>query len=126
MNTATTDRNLYGATEINGLVNGTSYHTDRSGQIRMTLKAFAAKKGRVSRVRALTELRGMGEMIVDVSYCHGELPDGTLVDIIDGPLGELAPSRRGVRGVLIDWAQSQGVYAIGIGLIDPAVVSTLD
>lgn len=117
---------MYGATETNKLSDGPGYHSSRSGQKTMTLKALASAKGKVTRVRALTERRGMGEMIVDVSYCHGQLPDGTLIDIIDGPLGSTVSTRRGARGALIDWAQSQGVYALGIGLIDPSVVSTVD
>jgi len=81
---------------------------------------------RLSRITRLRLVSDPGFPYWDVSYCYGELRDGTPVRV---RLGE-SQFRRG-RGApsltsqLVALAKSQGVYAKGIGMIDPGVISTL-
>jgi len=82
-----------------------------------------------SRLRRITRLRLIsdpGFPYWDVSYCYGELSDGTPVRVEIGGSqfrrGRGAPS---LTSQLVALAKSQGVYAKGIGLIDPGVISTL-
>lgn len=120
----TIDRNRYGAMEINGLVNGTDYHSSRSGQARMSLKKFAHHGGRVTRLRYFAERRGPGEVIYDVSYVHGALPNGAPVELIGAPLGEIGRPR-GFKTILVNWAKQEGVFAKAVGLLDETKWSTV-
>jgi hypothetical protein len=58
----------------------------------------------------------------DVSYVYGELRDGRRVRVTL-PVHQLP--RYGWQGKLIALAREEGVYAKGLGLFDPDVVSTL-
>lgn len=57
----------------------------------------------------------------DVSYAYGELRDGTRVRVAF-PFGQL---KREWKRDLIEQAKRDRVYAKGLGLLDPNVVSTL-
>lgn len=121
---ATMDRNLYGARETNGLVNGTEYHQQVDYGNRMTLKQVQDAGGKITRLRVLEDYVPMAGRFCDISYCHATLPDGTVVDVQVG-VGGMVPKQK-FMGVLIDWAKSEGVFAKGIGLLDKGNWSTLD
>jgi hypothetical protein len=57
----------------------------------------------------------------DISYCYGELRDGTRCRV-ELPGGHL---RRDWRGHLIELAKRDHVYAKGLGILDEDVVSRL-
>jgi hypothetical protein len=57
----------------------------------------------------------------DVSYCYGELRDGTRVRV-DLPTDRIA---RNWRAHLIALGKAEGVFAKGLGLLDDGVVSRL-
>ena len=101
------------ANETNGLVDAAAYHTRmHTDSVDMTLAQLGAARGRVTRLRLLSD---RGCPWVDVSYCHGVLPDGTPVRVTDAPTGL---NLRGLKGDLIAWARESGVYAKGMGLLD--------
>jgi hypothetical protein len=108
---ATTDRNIYGAIETNGLVNGHEYHAQTDNSRRYSLAEVKAEGGKITRVRMFQE---MGR--IDVSYIHAVLKDGRQVEVTH-PLGFLIPKNR-LKKSMLDWAQSEGVFAKSIGLID--------
>lgn len=111
------------AGETNSLINPTEYHSiDRQST---NLYMLAEMGGRVTRVRMFTERLAPGAYIYDVSYVYGELPDGTQVRVINCPLGEVMPPRHFAK-VLVNWAKEEGVFAKKIGLLDPAVLSTVN
>lgn len=119
----TEDRNLYGAFESNGLVNGTEYHAGVDHTKRYTLADVANEKGTITRVRILTE-RVNGTMYCDISYIHATLPDGRTVEVMH-PIGGMTLYHT-LKGQMIDWAKAEGVYAKGIGLLDKGNWSVLN
>lgn len=62
----------------------------------------------------------------DVSYCYGELRDGTPVQVDLGAY-QIRKGGRGAvdKGYLIELAKRAGVFAKGLGLLDDATISTL-
>jgi hypothetical protein len=113
---ATTDRNRYGATETNGLVNGAAYHgeVDYTGRP-LSLKQVREAGGRITRVRILTERTQYGTLC-DISYIHATLPGGKTVPV-SSHLNNLTPLRA-LKGAMIKWATEEGVSAKGLGLLD--------
>lgn len=107
--------NSYGTIETNPLVDGREYHKARQETVTLGDKRLA----RVTRLRLLTE---RGYPLMDVSYCHGVLKDGTPVRV-DLPVHQL--SRRFPKDDLIRAAKSEGVYAKGLGLLDESNWSVL-
>lgn len=73
----------------------------------------------VTRLRLLTE---RGYPFLDVSYCYGELRDGSPVRI-QVTCGNLP--RRNTKAALIAWAKAEGAYAKGLGLLDEGNWSVL-
>jgi hypothetical protein len=112
---ATTDRNLYGAQEFNGLVNGSEYHAQVDYSRFLSLKEVAAAGGKITRLRILTE-RTPGGTLCDVSYIHATLPSGEIVNV-QNHLDNLTPKYQ-LKGKLIEWAKREGVFAKGLGLLD--------
>lgn len=119
----TTDRNHHGAIETNGLVNPNSYHDVK--RPRVTLHQLAAKNGYISRLRYFAEKLAPGAWVYDVSYIHAVLPDGSEVEVINGPLGEVRGYNQ-FKAVLVDWAKQESVYAKGVGLLDKTNWSTVN
>lgn len=111
----TTDRNVYGAQETNGLVNGSAYHEQVDYSQNLTLAQVAAAHGHITRVRILTE-RTMGGTLCDISYIHASLPSGEIVNV-QNHLDNLTPLRA-LKAEMIRWAKSEGVFAKGLGLLD--------
>jgi hypothetical protein len=116
MNTfETADSSRYGAQQSNGLVNPNEYHDAVDYSTTYTLAQVAEAKGRITRVRILTE-RTYGGTLCDISYIHATLADGSMVPVQVG-VGNLTPLRQ-LKGELIKWAQREGVFAKGLGLLD--------
>lgn len=98
---------------------GPDYHADVDhSEGSWTLGMVAAGKGRISRVRWLSEGR-----YCDLSYIHATLPDGRIVPVqVDGGIG-VPTAKRMVY--LLNWARREQVYGHGIGLLNRSVWSTL-
>lgn len=119
------DRNKYGATETNGLVNGTEYHASVDYTQAYSLADVQAEGGRISRVRLLTEWHGPSTgRVADVSYIHAELPGGKIVPVRVSGECFLIPMNK-IKAEFIAWAKREGVYAKGIGLLDEGNWSVL-
>jgi len=112
---ATQDTNHYGATQTNGLVDGAAYHEQTDRTRRYSLAEVKAEGGKITRVRILTE-RTFGGTLCDISYINATLRDGRQVEVFH-PLNNLTPLRN-LKKSMLDWAQSEGVFAKSIGLID--------
>lgn len=110
---ATIDRPQVG--EINGLVNGLSYHAQFAQAECVDWSDERLK--RITRIRLLSD---PGFPWWDVSYCHGELKDGTKVRVMF-PFGQLP--KKTWKSDIIKAAKRDGVYAKGIGVFD--AISTL-
>ena len=81
---------------------------------------------RLARITRLRLVSDPGFPYWDVSYCYGELKDGTPVRV---DLPEYQFSRGRARPTLkmhmVRMCQEHGLYAKGLGLLDPDVISTL-
>ena len=109
-------QNRYGATETNGLVNGAAYHGEVDYATTYSLKDIARFGGKITRFRLIGDyVPGVGKM-VDVSYIHAVLPGGKIVPV-QNQLPNLMRLWE-VKGLIIKWAQEEGVYAKGLGLLD--------
>lgn len=111
---ATIDRNVYGAKETQGLVNGDAYHAqERKQTVEWTEPGLT-----ITRLRLLSD---PSFPVWDVSYCHGTLADGTLVLVIL-PFSQLP--KRDMMAAIIKYAKADGnLYAKGTGIF--AAISTL-
>lgn len=108
---AVVDRNIYGAIEVNGLVNGPEYHDIPRRPVEWTEPGLV-----ITRFRMISD---PGFPVWDVSYCHGRIGDED-VDVIL-PFSQLP--KRGWRRAIVAAAKADGVYAKGTGIFD--AVSTL-
>jgi|SRR5215467_12923814 len=78
-----------------------------------------------SRLRRITRLRLVsdpGYPMWDVSYCYGELKDGTPV-LVNLPRHQFLKKR--LYGEIIEMCKSVSVYGKGLELFEPGVISTL-
>lgn len=107
----------YGVTQTNGIEDVSAWQTfvSEAG----TSYLGDPELARITRLRLLTE---RGYPYFDISYCYGELKDGTSVRL-DGMPMHL--SRRNPKGDLIKLAQEAGVFAKGLGLLDEGNWSVL-
>jgi hypothetical protein len=111
----------YGASETNGL-NDLDISPE---QWRKHLESMSDEKvewndERLARITRLRLLSDPGFPWWDVSYCHGQLKDGTNVQV-DLPFSQLP--KRGMRKAILEHAKRDGVYAKGLGVFDN--ISTL-
>ena len=67
---------------------------------------------KITRLRLLSD---PGHPVWDVSYCFGQLRDGTNVRV-DLPFYQLP--KRNVIGTILKYAKRDGVYAKGLGIFD--------
>ncbi len=74
--------------------------------------------GKITRLRLLSD---PGFPFWDVSYCYGELKDGTPVRV-SLPWGQI-PKKGGLSRNIVEMCKEVGVYGKGLGILD--VVSTL-
>jgi hypothetical protein len=110
--------NLYGTSETNPL--GSGGHPERAGRVYWD-------NPRLKRITRLRLLSDPGFPLWDVSYCYGELDDGTMVDV-DLPFSQLNKSvgRWGTGALqkdIIRHAKRDKVYAKGLGIFN--AISTL-
>lgn len=110
-------REMYGAVETNGLMPGEQQRLldELSGTVDWTDKSLA----KIVRLRLLTD---PGFPMYDISYCYGRTQDGALVRV-RLPFHQL--TKRKWKSEIIEWAKRDRVFAKGLGLFDPEVVSTL-
>lgn len=107
-NTTTPYRNIYGTHETNGLENGPEYHKTERVDVDWTDK----------RLKTITRLRIVsdpGFPVWDVTYCHGELQDGTPC-AVQLPFSQLP--KKNLTGFIIEAAKKDGVFAKGLGILD--------
>lgn len=107
----------YNPNETNGLINGHAYHSEVEYEVQYTLGMVKDEGGKISRVRVLTE-RIPGCRLADVSYIHATLPSGKVVPVQVG-VDNCTPLHQ-LKGKMIEWAQREGVFAKGLGLLDDA------
>lgn len=74
---------------------------------------------KITRLRLVTD---PGFPLYDLSYCYGELKDGTNVRVL---LPWHQFSKRNLKQDLVKMCQSVNVYGKGLGLLDPSVISLL-
>jgi hypothetical protein len=105
----------YGVQETNPLPDG-GHDFANFEEDGMSLSQLAAAGGRVTRLRLLTE---NGYPYMDISYCHGTLPNGRNVHI-DGAPSSLRKAKGSVPVLrdLVEWAKEEGVHGKRIGLLD--------
>lgn len=77
------------------------------------------KLTKVTRLRLLSD---PGFPFWDVSYCYGELKDGSAVRV-SLPFHQLPKGKGRLNGAIIEAAKADGVYAKRLGIFD--VISTL-
>lgn len=109
----TTDRYRYGAVETNGLVNPDEYFAIERENVWLHDKRLA----RITRLRLISD---PGYPMWDVSYVHGELKDGTPVRV---SFPEHQFRKGAVTAGLLAMCKRYGVYAKGLGLLDPSIRS---
>jgi hypothetical protein len=113
MNQTVPHRNLHGTIESNGLLDGLAYHQQERKDCMWTEPGL-----KITRLRLVSD---PGFPVWDVSYCHGVLPDGTLV-AVGLPFSQLP--KRGRAAFIVQHAIRDGVYAKGCGILDN--ISTLN
>lgn len=104
----------YGAQESTGLIDAGAYHAEVTRRIKRSVY-WNTPGLRVTRFRMVTD---RGFPMLDKSYCHGML-DGEPVNV-ELPFFQL--SKRGWKGEIIEYAQKDGVYAKGLGILDNASI----
>lgn len=72
---------------------------------------------RIKRITRLRLLSDPGFPAWDVSYCYGELQDGTPCRV-DLPFNQLDKYRVSISKQIVAYAKKDGVYAKGIGILD--------
>lgn len=106
----TTDRNHYGATETNGLINPDAYHAEVDYSRRVAFEDHDLVT--IERLRLISD---PGYPVWDVSYCHGRTRDGALVTV---DLPRRTFPKRGLIHALVQMAAGAGRYGKGMGLLD--------
>ena len=99
--------------EVNGLGEFASeYHkVDRTFHVSWDDPQLA----KITRLRLLTE---PGFPAYDVSYCHGELKDGTGCQV-ELPFSQIPRNKKlGMSAFIIKHAKADGVYAKGLGIFN--------
>lgn len=111
------NRNVYGAQEVGGLLDGGAYHKAHHENHAGLVDWRDPRLARVTRLRLLSD-PGYPEW--DVSYCHGVLKDGRNCDV-QVPFSSLP--RRLYQRVIVQYAIKDGVHAKKLGVLDN--ISTL-
>ena len=104
----------YGTRELNPL-------SDRQRQAQeQAVEKVSWTDKRLKRITRLRLVSDPGYPVWDLSYCFGELKDGTPVEV-GGPFHELP--KRNYRREIVNRAKAAGVYAKGLGIFE--AISTL-
>lgn len=117
--TATDSTNHYGATQTNAR---SSQDDEFSARIDYSVPRTQLDDPNLASIYRL-RLLGANDWDwpnYDISYCWGELRDGTAVAV---EMPHLVLPKRDWRGVLIRWARANGVYLAGLGLFRDGTVS---
>lgn len=108
-------REVYGAKESNGLVDGHTYHSvDREERVDWA-------DSRLEKITRLRLISDPGFPYWDVSYCHGRTKDGKECRVVL-PFSQLKKGQ--VNAEIIAHAKREGVYAKKLGIFD--AISTLN
>lgn len=100
--------------ETNPLIDPTTYHQTRRTEVDFSDRRIA----RITRLRLLSD---KGYPYWDLSYCHGELHDGTPVRI-NLPVRQFR--KKLLRAELLQMCRDEGVFGKKLGLFD--AISHLD
>jgi hypothetical protein len=109
----------YGVVNTNPMTEQLAEYRDKidySRRVQLTDKDLV----RITRLRLLGDPGPYAFPFFDVSYCYGELADGTVVDV---QLPQWQFPKRGVRRHITDMCRKAGVYGKGLGIIDDEVLS---
>lgn len=77
---------------------------------------------KIVRLRLLTDA---GFPWWDISYCYGQLADGTYVSVSLMGIGQLRKARGGYRAHLVEIFREAKRYGRGMGIFDDGVISTM-
>jgi hypothetical protein len=109
---------VYGVNET-GMPVGPEYHATVSHDEYINLAELARRGGKITRLRMIggEYVPGRGRCY-DISYVHGQI-DGQNVSISTNACPEWSwiPKSK-IKGVMIEWAKAEGVFAKGLGLLD--------
>jgi len=108
---------VYGHVETNSIPDG--YHEAVTKNLAETVELDDPRLARIVRLRLVTD---PGFPFFDLSYCHGQLRDGTFVRV---QLPQFQFSKRELNRELIAMCKAAGVYGKALGIFDPEVVSKL-
>jgi hypothetical protein len=108
------EQDEYGAWQTNPI-------DDRVKEIRDSIEGdVSLEDPELSRITRLRLISDPGFPMWDLSYCYGQLKDGTNVRV-HLPWGQF--SKRTLRKDLVEMCKSCGVYGKGIGILDEGVIS---
>jgi hypothetical protein len=107
-------RDSYGVTESNPI--NDDIRATREA-IEETISLSDRRLGKITRLRLIGD---PGLPYLDLSYCYGELKDGTPVRVC---LPWYQFNKRNLKGQLIEMSKEVGVFAKGLGLLSPDVIS---
>lgn len=111
----TTDRNKYGAIELNGLENPQAEinKVDYSQNVWLDDPNLV----RIIRIRLISD---PGFPFWDMSYAWGEMKDGSRVNV---KFSTNQFAKRNLKGDLIAEAKRMGRFAKGMGMLDDGIIS---
>lgn len=107
----------YGVTETNGLEDGRSYHASLPDD----MEKVEWTDPRLAKITRLRMVSDPGFPVWDITYCHGELRDGTKVEV-ELPFSQLPKNDR--NAAIIRAAKRAKVFAKGLGIF--SAISTLN
>ena len=94
--------------------NAQDYHNQYNETVYWTDPRLA----KITRIRLLSD---PGHPVWDVSYVHGELKDGTYVRV---SVGFDRLPKRNIASIILAAAKADKIYAKGLGIFLPGVIST--
>ena len=93
-----------------------AYHSAVSETIEETVDWTDKRLNKIIRLRLLSDA---GFPAWDISYCHGQLKDGTFVNVeLPFPYGQLPKGKGKITKAILAAAKVDGVYAKGLGIFD--------
>ena len=110
--------NNYGVNETNPI---TQEIKDISDAIDYSVGYTGWSDPDLAKIVRLRLLSDRGHPFWDVSYCYGQLKDGTFVNVAL-PFQNLP--KRNMSGAIIDYAKEDGIFAKSLGVFD--AISTLN
>lgn len=111
------------STETNPLLDAPAFHDAVDYSRTYSLREISDNKGRIIRLRLLSDYMPGRGTVYDVSYVIAKLPGGRLVPV-QCLMDNLIPRYR-LKNKIIAWAKEEHVYALGLGLLDESNWSIL-